>query len=152
MTIPPIAYPALTRTDKHAKPVDESGKDIGVPKSHVGIGDVGRCFICCTGFGRFHRPPLNPLLPDSILFMCPFSRGSFVDLPRCSRVSFGAGHIYCDVRSRTRYAPHARSLAFHAPMVPALAKTADSPAHAHTASAPSHPSQTVRTLRACLQS
>jgi hypothetical protein len=62
MTIPPIAYPALTRTDKYANPVDESGKKSGVPQSHVGIGDVGRCFFRCTGSGRFHPPSLE--LPE----------------------------------------------------------------------------------------
>src|SRR5262249_52513594 len=35
MTVPPMAYPALTRMDKHAKPVDERGRDSGVPQSRV---------------------------------------------------------------------------------------------------------------------
>jgi Nucleotidyltransferase domain len=67
---------------------------------------VSRVTMCAD------RRDLHPLIPDGILFMCPFSLGSFVDLPRCSRVSFGVGHIYCDVRYRTRYAPHAGSSCF----------------------------------------
>jgi hypothetical protein len=55
---------------------------------------------------------LNPLIPDGILVTYPFSLGSFVDLPRRSRVSLGAGHICWDVRYRTRYAPHAGSSCF----------------------------------------
>jgi len=35
MTAPPMEYPAITRTDKHAKPVDETGKKLDVPKSLV---------------------------------------------------------------------------------------------------------------------
>jgi hypothetical protein len=35
MPAPPLASPALMKTDTHAKPVDESGKDIGVPQSLV---------------------------------------------------------------------------------------------------------------------
>src|SRR5438128_11384702 len=35
MTVPPLAYPAITMTDKHASPADERGKEIGVPQSLV---------------------------------------------------------------------------------------------------------------------
>ena len=35
MPAPPLASPALMKTDTHAKPVDERGKDIGVPQSLV---------------------------------------------------------------------------------------------------------------------
>jgi hypothetical protein len=35
MTVPLMAYPAITMTDKYANPADERGKEIGVPKSLV---------------------------------------------------------------------------------------------------------------------
>jgi len=35
MTAPPMVSPALTKTDKHAKPIDGRGKDSGVPQSRV---------------------------------------------------------------------------------------------------------------------
>ena len=35
MTAPPMAYPAITMTDKHAKPGDERGKESDVPQSLV---------------------------------------------------------------------------------------------------------------------
>jgi len=35
MTAPPMAYPAITMTDKYANPADERGKEIGVPQSLV---------------------------------------------------------------------------------------------------------------------
>jgi len=35
MTVPPMAYPAITTTGKYANPADKRGKEIGVPKSLV---------------------------------------------------------------------------------------------------------------------
>ena len=35
MTASPLAYPAITMTDKHASPADERGKKLGVPQSLV---------------------------------------------------------------------------------------------------------------------
>ena len=35
MTAPPLAYPAITMTNKHANPADERGKKSGVPQSLV---------------------------------------------------------------------------------------------------------------------
>ncbi len=35
MTVPPLTYPAITMTDKHAIPVDERGKESDVPQSLV---------------------------------------------------------------------------------------------------------------------
>jgi hypothetical protein len=60
---------------------------------------VSRVTMCAD------RRDLHPLIPDGILFMCPFSLGSFVDLPRCSRVSFGAGHITATFGTRPGMRP-----------------------------------------------
>ena len=35
MTVPPMQYPAITMTDKHASPADERGKESDVPQSLV---------------------------------------------------------------------------------------------------------------------
>jgi hypothetical protein len=62
MTVPPMAYPDITMTDKHASPVDERGKEIDVPKSLVGIGERGIFFFHCTGFS-FSSPSLEHSTP-----------------------------------------------------------------------------------------
>jgi hypothetical protein len=68
MTVPPMAHPALTMTNKHANPADERGQDIGVPKSRVGIGDRGIGCFHGTGSLRFPFPCLA--LPDPLRHTC----------------------------------------------------------------------------------
>ena len=61
---------------------------------------------------------------------------------RCSRISFRAGHICCDVQSRTRYSPHAGSSCFRS-LPPSLEPIFSSMV------CRSQPWQTVSTPAAC---
>jgi hypothetical protein len=97
MTVPPIEYLDIKMMDKYANLGDAREKKLGVPKSLVGSGELDLFIFHCTRSLRFLFPPFNSPIPDCILVMCPFSLGSFVALPRCSRVSCRAGHIGCDV-------------------------------------------------------
>src|SRR6266853_1840063 len=63
LPVPPLGYPSITMTSKHANPVDERGKDSGVPQSLVGIGERGIGFFHGTGSLRFQFPCLE--LPDT---------------------------------------------------------------------------------------
>jgi hypothetical protein len=62
ITVPPMQYPDITKTNRYANPVDERGEKIGVPQSLVGIGELHLCFSL----------PLNSHIPDGILWMCPY--------------------------------------------------------------------------------
>jgi hypothetical protein len=70
MTAPPMAYPAITMTDKYVNSGDEKGKKLDVPKRLVGIGEVDLCFFRGTGSVRIYLSPLYSCIPDGILWRC----------------------------------------------------------------------------------
>jgi hypothetical protein len=57
MTAPPMAYPAITMTDKYANPADERGKESDVPQSRV---------LCV-----FHTLPCTLLYPTAYVGCVP---------------------------------------------------------------------------------
>ena len=68
MTVPTMAYPAITMTDTYANPGDERGKKIGVPKSLVGSGERDIFFF--HGLGSLHYQCPSPCTPFSLTAYC----------------------------------------------------------------------------------
>src|SRR5262245_35339672 len=91
MPVPPMAYPAIMMTDKHAKLGDARGKESDVPQSLVW------CVV--------NTLPCTLLYPTAYFGCVPKLQGSSV---HPSERSFLQKRVHDrDVWSRTRYAPHA---------------------------------------------
>jgi hypothetical protein len=100
MTAPPLAYPAITMTDKYANSVDEKGKKLDVPKRRVGIGEVDLYFFRCTGSVRIHLSPLCSHIPDGILWRCLFLLGKCCAPFRVGLPERGTLRVTSDIMQR----------------------------------------------------